>query len=167
MFSWAKEYPNSEIYTAKSAASLMDTNKWAMYVDTSVADSAIGTPTLDMFIESWNQVEDRKIYYNATNDTGYYVGDTSKPEDFDISVFNKPEIEEGKGNNFYLVNKELNYGYWLIAPSAKGEEWMLAVDKYGLDVEDSWSPGNGLRPVVCLNANVNGKFENEIWTLNK
>lgn len=167
MFKWSKEYPNSEIYTAKSAASLLDTDKWAGFVDTTVADSAIGSPTVDMFIESWNQAEEEKIYYNKSNEYGYFIDNVKDPEDYDFYMYNKPEIEEGKGNELYVVKSNLPFGYWLVAPSAKGEEWMVAVNKYGMNVDDSWSIGNGLRPVVCLNAETKGKFVDGAWNLNK
>lgn len=167
LFKWVKDYPTSEIYTAKSAASLLDTEKWSGFVDTSVADSAIGSPTVEMFIESWNQAEEEKIYYNTSNEYGYLIDNEKEPKDYDFYMYNKPEIEEGKGNELYVVKSNLSFGYWLVAPSAKGEEWMVAVNKYGMHVDDSWSIGNGLRPVVCLNAETNGKLIDGIWNLSK
>lgn len=167
LFSWAKDYSNSENKTAKAIASLLDTSKWVNFLDSNVADSAIGTPTLDMFIESWNQVEERKFYYDKSNEYGYFIDEKANADNYDCSIFNKPEIEEGKGNDFYLINKDANYGYWLAGPCAKDDEWMLAVDKYGIDYADSFMAGNGLRPVVCLNANTVGKLVDGIWNLEK
>ena len=60
--------------SGKCASTLLDTNKWAAFLDkadgTGKGKMAIGSPTLNMWVASWNtKYPDNKIYCNNSNVT--------------------------------------------------------------------------------------------------
>ena len=79
---WTGKYGN---YTnGKICSTLLDTDKWTAFLDkedgTGKGIMAIGSPTLNMWIASWNTIStDRKLYCNASSLRGYYLGENSSP----------------------------------------------------------------------------------------
>ena len=65
-------------FNSKVVSTLINTANWDGYVNTSYADYAIGAPTLEMWVASWNAAygDELKLYTNKNN-TGYYVGTSS------------------------------------------------------------------------------------------
>ena len=60
---------------SKAVSALINTENWDGYVDTNYADYAIGTPTLEMWVASWNAKHGDKLkLYTNKNSTGYYLG---------------------------------------------------------------------------------------------
>ena len=73
---WNKSKTNPNI---KSVSQLLNTNNWKNLVNTNYAIDAIGAPTVEMWVESWNEKGYKKLYYNNNGDTGYCVGDVEAP----------------------------------------------------------------------------------------
>jgi len=73
---WNKSKTNPNI---KSVSQLLNTNNWKKLVNTNYAIDAIGAPTVEMWVESWNEKGYKKLYYNNNGDTGYCVGDVEAP----------------------------------------------------------------------------------------
>ena len=47
---------------------LLDTSKWTSFVDNNKANSAIGTPSLNMWVASYNiKYPENKVYTNTDN----------------------------------------------------------------------------------------------------
>ena len=72
-------YTLSDNYiNSRCVSTLLNTDNWTSFVDSSWADYAIGGPTIEMFVASWNKsYPSDKIYCNNTCSEGYYVGTTS------------------------------------------------------------------------------------------
>ncbi len=174
-----KDNPNS-----KCVASLLCTKNWESFIAYG-AEYAIGGPTIEMWINSWNQHDGNyiKLYCNNTDNNGYFVGNTDKPNSTNINmqyVSGQPETKEGYYDELYfphrisyMEDKNNNqaytcHTYWLASPAANysGESLILAT--YNGSLIASWQAFNdeneqtkgysyvsaALRPVVCLKAEV-------------
>lgn len=130
-------------------ATLLNSNNWGMYVDGTLADLAIGGPTLEMLCDSWNDYFNgdaltKTRLFNGVGEKGYYVGDIENP--------NSTEVKLGLSGP-YVTDWMNTYGsYWLASPSAEGGEYLYAVNntswklvsqKYGMN-------NTYFRPVVTL-----------------
>ena len=62
-------------YNSRAVSALINTANWDGYVDTSYADYAIGAPTLEMWVASWNVAygDTLKLYTNKIG-SDYFVG---------------------------------------------------------------------------------------------
>ncbi len=152
----------SSICTSK----LLDTALWSNFVDASVADYAIGGPTIEMYAKSWNA----KGYSTITptiETTGYKVnGDTY----VDMSS------NTGFNNNLYYPHNEFTGfndeeigSYWLAAPSVEGNENVMVICFDGwVDYGSYYSSDVGVRPVIALKEGINAeKDANGIWQLSE
>lgn len=178
MFGWLNSYPNSETTGAKATAALFDVAAWANFVDTKYAESAIGGPTAEMFIASWN--ERAKLIG--------YVELSYSYEDYGYEILNIPYDEygshlpsnDGIDNSLYYKISAEDFGggsYFLASPSnAYKNETSITEDGTGLvrcgyTGQIGGSEVNyilsGIRPVVCLKADIIGEYDydNEIWKL--
>ena len=62
-------------YNSRAVSALINTANWDGYVNISYADYAIGVPTLEMWVASWNAVYGDKLkLYTNKNSNGYYIG---------------------------------------------------------------------------------------------
>lgn len=157
--------------SGKCVSTLLDTNKWTVFVDSSKASLAIGSPTLNMLIASWNaKYPSDKLFCNNSDQIGYKVGTSSNPNNPYIDnseMIIKEGYQLAEENNMYFPHKNTvggSIGYWLASPSSNGTERVVNVNYNGISNDD---PGNnyfGIRPVVCLRDTVN-MIENEDGTI--
>ena len=163
----ATEYTlQSEINNSKCVSTLLNENNWSSYKDSgSKAEKAIGSPTVEMWMDSWNARypnSSDQVYRKASTSTsypGYYVGTSSDPTGsyyIDSSVM---RVKEGYNNKLYyphtsIYNNGTN-GYWLASPSAYSSSYVLRVS-YGGNVSNSACDNShlGVRPVVSLNSGI-------------
>ncbi len=150
------------------ASELLDTVNWTGFVDTSVADCAIGGPTIEMYANSWNMKGYTAITPTSENTaTGYKVNGAN---------FVNMSSDEGYGDNLYYPHKsEVGegecLGYWLAAPSASSTDSVMGICCYGeLCYEDNlnylYGGNTGVRPVVCLKAGISATQDsNGVWQL--
>lgn len=162
-----KSFPDNK-YSMKAVNSLMDTEKWKEFVDSDVADSAIGSPTLEMFCDSWNQKGYIRLYCNNYDERGYYIGIDDKPttKNYDVSS------NIGYNDKLYYPHQELTedncWGYLLASTCATDSGNLMRISKSGsIHYRNYGVAREGLRPVVCLNANVKAEKNQEtgIWEL--
>ena len=150
-------------YTLKSSntnsrcvSGLLNTNNWKDFVDTNYADYAIGGPTLNMYIASWNAKGYTTLYTN-TNTKGYYVGTSANSETTYVDISNTA----GYGDTLYYPHQSDYsncHGYWLAAPSASNTYFIMSVYCTG-GVYDNGNYfyqdyGFGVRPLVSLKSGV-------------
>lgn len=153
----------------QATASLLDTEKWTSFVDDTYAESAIGSPTIEMFTRSWNQVytedkyENQQIYCNSSTANGYYVGNVTIPNtnSIDVSSF------EGLENGLYFphhASYNSSNGYWLSSPSVSGNNNMLRL-KYDGTIGGASCNSNDLaiRPIVCIKNSVDAEIVSNVW----
>lgn len=194
----ASENPN-----AKMVATLMDTSLWANFANstkinglTNKADelSAIGGPTLEMWVKSWNKMHGAssddartegasalELYY-ASNATGYFVGTSANPEKSssyyayqsgttgytDTLYYPHPLDSNGNPDTFTTTNN--CYGYWLASPSANYTGSVMLVYCGGsVYLRSFLSPDLGVRPVVCLPSDITATWNETdgVWNIIK
>ena len=184
----------SENSNAKMVATLMDTSLWANFATstkinglTNKADelSAIGGPTLEMWVKSWNKkhgaeskdTSKLQLYY-ASNATGYFVGTTENPETSSSDYVYQSGTTGYTDTLYYPVSLDSNgnpdtnkcFGYWLASPSAYGADYVMRVSKSGLVKYYNISQAcYGVRPVVCLPSDITATWnETEgVWNIIK
>ena len=122
-------------YNSKTVSALINTVNWAGYVNSTYADYAIGAPTLEMWVASWNGAyEDKlKLYTNIKSGTGYYIGREQSSLTNGLSI---TTVAEGHQNPLYFPYREeidsaRCYGMWLASPSAGGVDGLMGVNSYG------------------------------------
>ncbi len=173
LFMATKYSLNANYLNSRMSSTLLNTNNWEPFLDNGkrFGEFAIGGPTLEMFVASWNK------YYNGKHDVtlstdqfGYNVSLEQLP--FDIQ-------EEWEKIYFpYLagMGEPANgayEGYWIVAPYAIDERYMPVANRYCQIAHYATFNGNfqfiGIRPVVALRQGVklvwdtdNGVYKLEI-----
>ncbi len=153
----------------RCVSTLLNTNNWDGFIDESYAEYAIGGPTIEMWVASWNEKGYTQLYTN-TNDIGYYVGNTENPKTYVYSLSNSGEYSK---DDFYFPHHSVISncdGYWLASPSARDTNRLVYVDYYSR-VGSSNTLSNyysisilGVRPLVCLNSNITAtRGADNIW----
>lgn len=158
---------NSSKNNSKCVSTLLNTNNWENFKDTeNKALSAIGSPTIEMWMESWNKLyPNDKLYCNNTDSLGYYVGMSSEPTTKAVSLKN---TEEYKNRLYFLYTgntvKGTITGYWFSSPLATSSDIILNVREGGIisDANGLYYNGTykdsytyrGLRPIVALNSGI-------------
>ena len=147
---------NSSKENSKCVSGLLNTNNWTAFVDTNYADYAIGGPTLNMYIASWNAKGYTTLYTNTETD-GYYVGTSANPTTFGVDLSSDTA---GYGDTLYypLQPSYSNCsGYWLAAPSADfpRASGIMLVGARGYVGGNQYSNSLfGVRPLVSLKSGV-------------
>ena len=160
--------------------SLIDINENGNYTD-DLADAAIGSPTLEMFMESWNEkyhgitgyTQDLTCewgsYYNDMADEtgeGYLIG-SGEADYINLNVegYNGTTNDE---NLYFPHTSEIDecYAYWLASPSAYLNDNMLFVSCNGsIRYDFSSYYCMGVRPVVSLKSEIKGEWKDGVWEL--
>ncbi len=150
-------------YNMKSVAYMMDITAWGVYKDASEkADYAIGGPTIEMVMKSYNKSYGTHYITKAVSNTGYKV---SKDVEEDLTT----NIEDMLNTNdsLYVINFITNAnGMWVASPTANEAGNLMYVGYRG-DVSSSGCSSNyiGFRPVICLNSNVILQESNGTYTI--
>ena len=123
---------NSSKESSKCVSGLLNTNNWTDFVDTNYADYAIGGPTLNMYIASWNAKGYTTLYTN-TNTNGYHLGTSANTTDNSVQITSE---KAGYGDTLYYPHQSNSsncYPYWLASPSAANNtDAILYVDYNGI-----------------------------------
>ncbi len=140
---------------SKATAYLCDPENWTAYVNKGKgATYAVGGPTKELFIDSWNasipqtHVQEVSLEAGDVTEAGY---DATKPANlYDSDLIKKtilpktkPDGEDGLYNN--------GFSYWLASPSSIGTNSMCRV--YGRGFMNYYNydyTGNGVRPLVSI-----------------
>ena len=150
---------------SKCVSTLLNSNNWSSYKDSgNKAEKAIGSPTVEMWMDSWNTRypnSSDKIYRKASTNnsySGYYVGTSSNPTSYNFSNRGK---EGYKNKLYYPYTSTYNgaNGYWLASPSAgNGDANVLYVYCNGYvsngRYDNTYGSNMGVRPVVSLNSGI-------------
>ena len=142
---------NNENNNMKVVAYMLDITQWDIYCNKNYADYAIGGPTLQLFINSWNSRGYTKLYYDNVNESGYYVGNNQTPSTLFINLLNTNEIQDVLYfPHEYLWNNIK--GYWLASPSAYYQsDYIMMCSGSGAIGNDRYNKDIiSFRPVVCL-----------------
>ena len=158
--SWT-DYSTNE--NGRCVSTLLNTNNWDGFVDSSYTDYAIGGPTLEMWIESYRAKGYTQLY-TSTNGRGYYVGNIESP----ITTYYSLSSDSGYNDTLYFPHQSAVSscnGYWLASPSASDTYYLMSVRYSGYVYYISCSINSlGCRPLVCLNSNITGaRGADNIW----
>ena len=166
----------------KCAGSLLDPSNWTNVKDSNYALEAVGGPTVEMWVASWNAKGYTKLK-TESNSTGYFIGREGNnladiAGNYDGTTggyYVSLESEAGYGDELYFPHQDrvgygnsdgYCFGYWLASPSAIGADFVLYV-YYDGDVNsggyDAYS--YAVRPVVSLKSDIKGTLTGDTWML--
>ena len=141
-----------------AASRLLNSSNWTNFVDSSSAMKAIGGPTIEMWMASWNTVyPNDRLYCNRTNNFGYHVGTTNSPST-DYIDRNVMSAKDGYHNSLYYLSAKSDgtRTYWCASPSSYVDtdevgKRLINIDAIGYVGSDPYYFSvAGIRPVVCL-----------------
>ena len=140
-----------------AVASMLDTNIWSNFMDSNgKAKYAIGGPTLEMLMKSYNDSHGTDYGAKATNEIGYQIT-TTATNDTGWANSKGGMIRTNDTNNLYVSETTHTNvsAYWLASPSANGDKCVMHVSYCGnVEAYTYAYQYNGFRPIVCLNSNV-------------
>ena len=124
---------------------------------------AMGSPTLDLWVKSWNTSYPEDTLYTNTrtgmSDSmgwGYYIGASVNSTSTWIDL----SIKTGYNNTLYYpykqgIDSSRCYGYWLASPSAYYTSFVMYVGCSGLvDYSNYGNLRYAARPIVCLPSDI-------------
>ena len=153
---WIQKYldvaPSSTNTNIRAVAFMLDQSRWsAKYANSSYAEYAIGGPTLEMFVVSYNKIHPEKQLYCSANSTGYCISWSEGGVDTYISGLNTYE-------SLYVISDTSKAnGMWIGAPCSGNNftNRLLSVNYDGSMGNSTYGNTNpGFRPLVCLNSNI-------------
>lgn len=165
-------------YNYFATEQLLNPNIWNYFVEEEYADFAIGAPTIEMFIRSWNQkyIENENFEYLKAiwqkKNKGYVVNDNNEVI---ISNYNNAKLyfPHNDYNNIDKTEQGDCVGYWLASPSANSNKSLMNIlynGKISYEEIDA-QKGIGLRPIVRLKSELKGNIaaidgnSHTIWNL--
>lgn len=157
---WKAEWSSYSSGTnTKCISYFLDETYWTGLKNTTAAYKdyvlgAIGTPTAELFVLSWNAkraVTNNTTIYNKqitltarSATTGYYVKDASVSTNTYLQALTT-------GDKLYVWNNSELSTTWLASPGAVTANYILIIGSTGNLSYDTYSSSNrGIRPVVCL-----------------
>ena len=171
--SWAAERGEKKSewgVNEKRAALLCAPSQWTKYCDSSKANYAIGGPSLEMYIASYNQVSHTKVNYKLgttyreTNYPGYIYTLNGKQ-----STVSNSDYYTGSNTLDYSGYKKMYCGesgtisptWWLASPSSNSSDTICEVQAYNASltagIENSAS---GMCPLISLKSGVKLTIQN-------
>ena len=128
---WIQKYldvaPTSTNTNIRAVAYMLDEQFWSeKYANPTYAEYAIGGPTLEMFVASYNKTHENPMYCSA-DQYGYYISWTEGEILEYISGLDKSE-------SLYVISDvSKTYSMWIASPSAKFQTgaWLMTVEQNG------------------------------------
>ena len=151
---WLQKYldvaPSITNKNIRATAFMLDEPRWSeKYANSQYAEYAIGGPTLEMFVASYNKTHSEKPMYCSADQYGYYISWTEGGLYASINGLDRSE-------SLYVIRDESKaFGMWISSPSAYNTDTMVYVNSDGEVTNMSYGgilPG--IRPVVCLKSSI-------------
>ena len=150
----------------KASAWLCAPSQWTTYVDSTKANYAIGAPSADMYVASYNDVPHTEVgnntlgaeYKNDSGDHGYiYTLNGAQSKISNSDYYTGTDSLDYKGyNSMYAGKNGSKTGYWWLAsPSSYYSNRVCYV--YGNDAYLNYydySLTNGVGPLVSLKSGI-------------
>ena len=138
----------------KAVAYMLDKDIWSDFANRTVAEYAVGGPSVEMLLKSYcEKVPEKKDLYKtqASSATGYQVsnnGGTSYANVISVMLSTSEDL-------YVLPQNKGAYAMWLASPSASNGSYVMRVDYDGSMRNDAYYGTTiGFRPLVCLNSNI-------------
>ncbi len=161
--------PTSKNMSAMAAAAMLVQPAWNGFKDSNgYAEYAVGGPTIEMWVASYNAKGYTPLYTNV-NDTGYYIGNSEGTTDHYYNL--DEDANTGYGDTLYFPHQEaVNdcYNYWLASPGASGSLDVMVVGCDGSVYGFNYNGDDvGVRPLVSLKSEVKAvqNVETGVWEL--
>ena len=155
----------------KCVSTLLNTNNWTGFVNPTYADYAIGSPTIEMFFASWNNLYPTEMLScNNTDSYGYLVG---TPGNENYGAFSEAGMKarQGYSNTLYYPHPQDTYHseehgevisnefgsvmYLLASPGGYDQIYMYQISATGyIGCTDLRTLGASVRPVVRLKTGI-------------
>ncbi len=140
-----------DIVANTAAYYMLDAKAWSKFVNSRYAEYAIGGPTIEMLIESYNKKNDKNHICYSQLGVGYEASDENGKDTIDYYL---PRVND----ELYMIESTKKaYGYWLsnANPRVFRENELGTVGYDGfIQFVDLKKTSIGLRPLVCLNSDV-------------
>lgn len=140
----------------RALASMLDTNIWNIFLDKNgKAKYAIGGPTVEMLMKSYNDCHETDYGAKATSESGYQITETATQNTgWTTAIRNMLSVSDT--NKLYVGDDTRNTGYWIASTIDISDN--TALMRVGFDGRviggSYYVTGCGFRPLVCLNANI-------------
>ena len=140
----------------KCVSYFLDETYWTGFKNTTASysqyvEGAIGTPTAEMFVASWNakrltETNTSKVELALSEKgTGYYINESGS-----LSI--------GTSDPLYIWSTASNSSTWLASPAGNNAYYLLYARLSGIVDRGYYSSViAGVRPVVCLKSNIPAK----------
>ena len=157
--SWVSKYPNSTNNNIKAVAYMLDTNAWKNFAGDK-AEYAIGGPTLEMFVASYNKThtgEVEQLECKEMINVGYKI---KKGNGVYTHYCNDLPTNNEFNSLYVITDKTKTPAMWLASPCSisVGNLYFVYDDGKLTSIEYNHNEGNpGFRPVVCLKSDISLK----------
>ena len=153
-----------------AAAWLCSPSKWTTYCDTSKANYAVGSPTAEMYVASYNQVSHTTgnyklgATYRETSYLGYIYTLNGKQSTISNNDYWTGEntLDYTGYNSMYCGKNGStgSYYWWLASPSANNSDCVCYVSGNGAGLGGrSYGNTNGVAPLVSLKSGIQVEIE--------
>ena len=148
---------------------LLNTSNWTGFIDGTYGEYAVGGPTVEMWVASYNAKGYTPLYCNNTDSEGYFIGNTDTPTT--TYYYLDEDANTGYGDTLYFPHQEAVsncYGYWLASPSAVSTDRVEGVFYDGrVSNYRSYDFLVGVRPLVSLKSEVTAvqNADTGVWEL--
>ena len=161
MFNWFGDYPDSINHSnTKAVCCLLDTSVWNTLARGIEGAKAIGGPTLEMFVASWNEKGYETLYCNNSNSNGYYIGTNDNPTGFAVN------LSSYEDDLYFIETKDNVNAYWIASPTYTGDDHIACIFSDHVVYYQYYERQNiGIRPVICLPENAMANKVEDIWNL--
>ena len=171
MMSWLENETNKNI---RCVSRLLDTSAWSNLVTEELKEkgvTAVGAPTLEMFIASWNDLYPLEtISHDGISNYGYC---------FPGSYYKRIELKDtmGRNNSLYFPTSpdKQTSRYWLSSPAGNSinnpDQYLVSVDNSTTApalMQDGFTQSGyeGIRPLLCIPSNLlSFDYESHIWNI--
>ena len=172
--SWAAHRGSSTSswnYNEHAAAWLCSPSQWTTYVDSSKANYAIGGPSVEMYVKSYNQVSHNQegnytlgATYRDTSAPGYIYtlnGAQSTISNSDYSTGTDSLDYKGYNSMYAGQNGSKSDWWWLASPSSYTSNYVCIVDGSlaTLDTSNYYYNAGGAGPLVSLKSGIQVEIE--------
>ena len=146
----------------KASAWLCAPSQWTTYVDSTKANYAIGAPSADMYVASYNDVPHTEVGNNTLglkySSPGYiYTLNGAQSTISNSDYYTGTDSLDYKGyNSMYAGKNGSKTGYWWLAsPSSYSSNNVCRVSGYDADLNASnYSYSIGVGPLVSLKSGI-------------
>ena len=138
----------------KAVAYMLDKEIWStLYADSSVAEYAVGGPSVEMTLKSYSEKKNVDYRAKAVSATGYQISNDAGKEDSWANCYSG--MLNTNETLYVLPQSSGANAMWLASPSASSYYNVMGVDCSGGVYYDGYiGTSFGFRPLVCLNSNI-------------